>query len=420
MRLRRDRLFDLGLFAAAAALIVARAPALLTDPRFWAEEGRLRFAYAYAAPWYDALFATHAAHLSLFANAAAVLATAVPLESAPAVTTVLAFAAQLLPIVVILTSRAELWETTARRAVGLALVLFTADSGEVWLNTINSQFHFSLVAFLLLLEPVRGASGRRLAAQAGLLAACGLSGAVSVFLFPAYLVRAWIGRGRDAWTLVVVLGACGLVQAAAILTTPAEASLARRFAELDLWTWASIVWTRTMLLPFAGMEPARAFAFLARAADQGGSSVSMWLGALVLVIELSVVTVMARRLERGSGVTIVVAYGVLTLLSSLGATGSNPQKLALVEPTYAPRYFYAPSVMLGVLALANIDRRVGALRVLVGSLLVASALWVGVSRYDAVTRTGPRWAEEVALWREDPTRALAIWPRGWSMNLPGR
>ena len=52
---RRKALAGAGVFLGCVLLIALREPTLLLRPRFWGEEGKYFFAFAYANPWYDTL-----------------------------------------------------------------------------------------------------------------------------------------------------------------------------------------------------------------------------------------------------------------------------------------------------------------------------------------------------------------------------
>jgi len=101
----------------AILLIVIRDVRYFTNPRFWAEEGTLHFAYSYNHPWYQALIHPQVGYLNFYPNLATVLATLVPLEFAPLVTTLAALLVQLIPIVIILLSSSMLWKGWLRKII---------------------------------------------------------------------------------------------------------------------------------------------------------------------------------------------------------------------------------------------------------------------------------------------------------------
>jgi hypothetical protein len=92
-------------------------------------------------------------------------------------------------------------------------------------------------------------------------------------------------------------------------------------------------------------------------------------------------------------------------------------------PGYGHRHFYAANIMLGFLILASIDWS-RPLRWKFRSLLATAAL--GLALFWGITQYGPTlyrypgwpsWPAQVAAWRVDHTRPLAIWPENWTMYL---
>lgn len=75
------------LFVVALSLVVLRAPELLLDPRFWAEDGRHFFQFGYENSWLDTLL-FHPEYRLVVSNVAALIATRlVSVEVAPLVFT---------------------------------------------------------------------------------------------------------------------------------------------------------------------------------------------------------------------------------------------------------------------------------------------------------------------------------------------
>ena len=264
------RTFSALLVVAAAAVMVARAPTYFIAPGFWAEEGLLYFAYAWSHHWWETLRATPSGYYLLWANVAATIAAAVaPLRLAPLVTTILALGVQLAPVALVAFGEAPEWRTPARRVGGVAIVIFASLTDEIWLNTINSQFHLSLLAVLLLLEPA-AVSARRAAVYAALVALCGFTGPVSCFLAPLYVVKAWHTRARPAIVQAGVLVAASIIQGI-IVWHIARAGLPGppRTAGLTLGTFGLIIWMKALLLPVVGGNVATAF--VAAASRRGNS-----------------------------------------------------------------------------------------------------------------------------------------------------
>lgn len=425
-------------FAALIAIIVARAPTLLSAPRLWAEEGVVYLAHAVAAPWLAALLAPHQGYYALWPNLAAVLGTRiVPLERLALVTTLFALIAQATPLAILLLGRSSLWGEgwvgIARRGAGALAIVLIPESGEVWLNTINSQFHLALAAFLLLAEdmpPQRPARrwGYRLA-----LAIAALTGPVTTFMAPVYIWRAIRARRGEALVHAGIILAGAAVQGAALLSAPGGSlSLGARLGGIDLPGLAVVLWSRTWVVPLAGLPAARAFAgWVTGPALQAGPA--FWAAGLTLwALMLGLLALLAgRSASRWRLAGAYLLYAVLALATALVAPGDP--KLGLVWPGGAMRYFYPAAVMLVLLIASRAalpGRRGGGApryrgRVL-GAAAAALALLAALALGAAAYRPGmaafvrpewPAWAPQVALWRNAPGYELRLWPEGWSMRL---
>jgi len=385
---------------------------LLWRPRFWAEEGFLHFASAYCfahtASWYRSLTPAFQGYFTLWPNLAATLAAhVVPLERAPWVTTLLALAVQLAPVAVIL------WSTSAfasprRKALGIACVLFAPLSGESWLNTVNSQFHLSLVTFLLILEGTEGGPTRRWLRRI-LLAASGLTGPVSCFLTPLLLVRARSERTRERFVQAAVLSICSLAQLV-VVTHSSGAPLLERLRGFGAPDLAAIVWLQSLGLVLSGLGGARAAARLLDAARAAGTEDAVAWG--LLVAEVALVWALARGLSKADRVVFLGGYASLIVLSALGAMDRGRTALA---PGFGQRYFFVPNTILLLLLAANLEVRAprGRIRRVLCAALLAISLGLATHSWRRTllaTEVWPDWQREVRTWRDDPGYELRVWP----------
>jgi hypothetical protein len=398
-----------------------RAPSLFAHPRFWAEEGSVFFTYAFDHPWYDALRQPFAGYFLLYVNCATLAATRlVALQHAPLVTTMAAFVVQAIPPAIIVWSESDLWQGTLRKVGGLLIVLLAPMWGELWLTTTNSQFFWSLITFLILLEPAHRTSTLKQGAYCVLLLLAGLTGAVSCFLAPLFVIKAWWEPTRPSVIHAAVLLACFAVQGSIAWSVRTDPGVARRFGDLDLPTLASIVWTNTILWPFLGLDLARGFARVLYATLEVGRAQFTLLGCGLLLQEVVFLWYVSSKVERRPRLLILGSYALLTGLSALLSGGSHPEKTALMSPGYGGRYFYVPNVALLTLLLSNLEwpanHRLDHRSVLCSALLVAAFMF-GARQYRALQVTGPDWRVEVAQWQANPEHRLRIWPAGWSVTL---
>jgi hypothetical protein len=419
---RRAAAARLGLLLLAGVAIAARAPDLLRQPRFWAEEATVYFVSAVRSSWLEALAAPHLGYYSLYANLATALAAhTVPLEHAPLVTTLAAIVAQLLPVGVILGGRIRFLADLPRQTIGVAIVLLTPPSLEIWLNSPNSQFFLALTTCLLLLEDAeRQPPGSRWTRRIVLIVA-GLTGPVSGALTLVAWWRAWLRPGREARIHGIILAACVGVQALALLSAPAELDAEARLGGFDPATSAAIWATRAVAEPLVGTDRATNLARAVHAFRERSPAHARALGLALGAAVALLLTILAGG-SRSPGVFLLLAsYLLVTALSIVTALGTP--KEALIRIGASGRYFYISGVLLNLLVLTALDgsfRRLGRSRRWLACLLLGFSLLVNATHFRSRLLAPPErpdWRTEVATWRRDPRHRLRVWPSGWTISL---
>ncbi|MCE5259793.1 MAG: hypothetical protein LLG44_12180, partial [Chloroflexi bacterium] len=348
------------------------------------------------------------------------------INQAPAVTTWLAFGVQLLPIALIAWGNASMWNTWYKRLLGALVVLFAASSGEVWLNTINAQFYWNIAAFLLLLEDTRTLGTWRRWLYYLILAISTLTGAVSCFLLPMFILKALWERSRESALQAGIVGAGSLVQVWAWWSTrTGSLTLAARLGSLDFASLIVVIFNRTVVAPILGQSAAGISAEWLSALRAAGGANFSWLIAALTIGLLALLTALCWRQPRRNGL-MVGSYLLVVMLSvatALVAPGDS--KFLLVNPSSAIRYFYAPSVMLLLLLLANIDFLPTAKhrwQTWFCTVLLLFGLGTGTWHYQSDidqfrADNWPQWSWEVARWRANPQHEILIWPPPWKMKL---
>lgn len=387
-------------------VLVLRAPALLQEGRFWAEEATVYFAYAWTHPWWETLFQPHLGYLSLYNNLAASLAELVPLERAPRVTAAMAALVQVTLALLIVAADSPPFDDDRRKAFGCAAVLLALPSQEVWLCTIHSQFFFAAAAAILLARPAAGGVYGPFGVAVLLLA--GLTGPVSSFLAPLFLLRAW--RDRTPWRMAqaAVLTVAAVIQGGLLASALAAA---QRPAALQPDALLAAMAMRGLVQPVLGSQASADLLSQALAGSGTAWGVMAAAGTAVAAV-LCWLLATARQ----PAAPWLFAAGVLIMGASLaGALGTD--RWRLLEAWEGGRYvFAANALMLLAVAVAATEphRR---------RWVMLPLLWllvVGALDYLRMFPPGPPWRAEVKAWRQDAGHALAIWPPGWFVTLPAR
>jgi hypothetical protein len=395
---------------AFAAVILLRLPGILIHGRFWAEEGNPIYQDAWSMPWYDVLTLSYGGYLSVIPNLAGLLARhLVPLDYAPYVTITIALLIQICPAILLVTATDEWLSDRVRLLAALLLVATPPATEEVWLATIHAQVHLGLCAALILALDVRGGAVgifRYLLLLVGALTGPGAWTLIPLFLLRAALDRSWHRATQGA---VIALGvAIQLLFFFNFHLRPDRVFAGPRMQLL-------IFFVRHLLLPLFGVHLAGPIATDVR--DQVvAAHAPIWPMVVTVLVFGSFVFAVLRWRARPS-IWLLLAGGTLAVAGYSGAFAGGPD---LLYPNAGQRYSFAPTVLFefALLPLACLTGRIR----WAASALIIWLIVVGVLSYAKPSAhgfaAGPDWRSEVAAWRADPTRRLAIWPDPWSLRLP--
>jgi hypothetical protein len=361
----------------------------------------------------EALLAVHTGYLNLAASASTLAGLhLVGLESVPLFTTVVALALQLVPAVLL--ASADVW--WLRRPLGLAgalmVLLAPRTAEEVRLNTITSQFHQLLALALVLVLPP--SHGRVIATFRATLALLGpLSAPGAAFLLPLFWLRAGLGWSRPRLVEAALLTLGVGVQAAVALSHPEPA----RSAGIGLSLLASVIGVKHILLPLLPKAVTDLFvrSLIPRFPSDASAEFGVLLPAVIVgtVLAFTAMIVAALRTTAREPRWFLAAGLILAACSySFALTIGRPDDLLRLG--FGGRYAYAPTVLFG-LTLLGLAADGPFWARWPASILVAWALILGLAAYprvNAITANGPDWLAEIAAWRRDPDRPVAVWPGG--------
>jgi len=416
------------LFIALLAIfaIYFRNTRYFTEPRFWAEEGTLHFAYSFNNAWYQALFQPQVGYLNFWPNLATLLATLPPLPAAPLITTFMALIVQIVPVLIILWSNSPLWESWYRKLLGIAILLFVPLTNEGWLNTINSYTYFAVITFLILLDQPPQSPVRRWLYRI-LLFLGGLSGTLSCFLIPLFIFKAYDEKNKERLIQTLLLIACAFIQVFLIVSYKSTANFGQRFHLIGMATFGITMWTQGIGFFVLGLHQADEWArTLFAMATHNLGSFQMW-GRILLICGLTLLLLLSSNLPLKLRVLFLSGYGVLMLLPMMFSVIQD--KYALIDTGLHQRIFFAPNILLGWMLLFGI--RFSKIKLisfanltsLFCALVLGAALFWGIKNYPEiwfVSEYWPDWKTEVATWENNPNYALRIQPEGWVVQLHRR
>ncbi len=390
-----------------AILLFARMPAVLHG-RLWAEEGRVFYEHAASMPPWRALFLPYAGYLNLAANAAPVLARAlVPLEDAPWIITCVGLLLQCCPAVLLVCARVPWLQPPLVRIAALLLIAVAPQVEEVWLQTLHSQFHLALCAALILALDI---PQRRLAIFGGVLLFLGpLCGPPACVMAPLFLARAVTDRSWARLAQTCAVGAGAALQV--LLFYSHQSGRAYGIGPILL---LCIIYIKQIVLPLLGAKIA--VAATAQLQARIAAHLFPW---RAVTVSLTLFAAICAALLRGRQAASIWLFLAACCTGWIGYYGAIGDKLLILLVGAGGRYVFLPEVLasLAVLALASASPRPERW---LARAAVAWLLVVGVCdlrSVDSFIKTGPEWHQEVAVWRQDHTHPIAIWPGGWVMNL---
>ncbi|MBD9449739.1 hypothetical protein [Rhizobium sp. RHZ01] len=390
--------------AAVIGVLFAKSPAMFLDPRFFGEEATMLLPKFLYQPFIESLQNRYLGSFLFLTNISVALSAMVPLRYAPAVTTYIALAVQ---VVVAYQIGVFIREYRVKVIPALLLVVgFCLQWGmyEIALSATNVQWVTGISALLILVMPADLARKHALLISAWLIL-CGISGVPATILAPAFLLRFWDTNQRVFLLFCGVLGACALLQLSFILNSGAPGR--HFYPGLGLLLFPPLL--QVFIEPIVGPE-----------------TVSL-VGTYIQVALPHIGTLGLGIILTAGGLAAAVVFSawdrsrwrLIVVLALTGCYVSVIQTLvALQQPTLmtaaGSRYFVVgvtSVLLLCALGSVNTDRSKRAIATGILTVIVLG----GISQFAAGTwnsyfMTGPSWSSQVRGCAGQPTCTIQLWP----------
>lgn len=431
-RTPRYKQFQFFLLTVSAAVLFFRSPELFYEPRFWAEEATLYFRYAWLENWWKTLIFVpwaQGGYISLSANVPALLASRlVPLEYAPAITTAIAALVLLLPAYLIIFGRSLLWKSPLQKTLALAVYLFSPiHAEESWLNSINSMSYLGVVSLIILLEDTSKHSRSMLLFQAVTLFYNGLSAVYTVFLAPAFILKAYLFRGNTSLFHPGMVIVAALIQIAIVILLALSDGLPRNKFENE----PRFVKSTAAAFQYHVIEAFVAHRNSYAVSEAAGISwnknvleapesqkIIVLFKIIVFFMILTSIFLCGTTLK--TALLILVAFLFESAFSAYGAMNGIAGGRYAIVPQFAFLLMPLASVCAGFKNAPLLLRTLRSIALV--SLLVA--IYYGAQihsnrKWNSYTPEAPRWKHEVRQWRDNPSYKLKVWPYpAWQFQLP--
>ena len=378
--------------ALLAALLLLRHPASLLHPQFWAEDGTLFYRDAFNRGFMATVLEPAMGYLHTFPRLVAGVSLLLPMELAPLVFNLAAFAAQLAPALYLLSPRmAGLIPSAWGRLAAALLCVAVPASFETHVNLTNAHWHLALTGVCILAAaPAAGAAARALETFGVLLFS--LTGPFSILFLPLVaprLLRAVTGAApRDrGLTLAALIAAGAAVQGAIALTSARVGAGASQFGYLpprELMTVVSMHSTFNALLGINGFS--RIAPFLSPAAYGLGLLVPAYLAFVAI---------------RDRVKPLVMLLYLAALSIALWAAFPLNDPRIWLRPSSGSRYFLFACLFI-LLTLLHLAGSATPLRA-VGLVLLGVAVLVGIpADFTHPRQPDVHWADNAAVFRSLP------------------
>ena len=407
-------------------LNILRKPQLFYHPRFYAEEGQSFFAAAYNDSFLHYLLSPMYGYYALYNVIATSLATFVPLEIAPLITTYQALIIQVATSVFVIWCNIPILDSNSKRFI-TAISFPLLCPCQIWLTTIGVQYWLCIITVLIFLENTTSDNMSAHVAKLLALIFTGLTGVLSCILTPIFMLKWIFTRSRRFLHYTFILGACSIIQI--FIFTHAwlkhDSGIINRFvAHSDS---ADIMYTNILYF-FAGfiysnhihqipiinkiekvISKCVEITLIKRAVTE--IEAVMILGTIVIIFTIvSLVVEYFRSIDR----MCILLSSAIIFMSSI---------ILSVDSSGGPRYLFAPSAMLIIFLIASYDKYIltPSHRLLLISVIT---FFIFIHIYDYVpsmdrtyNEKWPKWEEEVHLWQINSSHPLKIWPPPWEIVL---
>ena len=392
-----------GLCAVFLAFAFWKSPAIFIDPRFWAEEADYYFARCLHATAAACLTTLHEnGSFQSVANVGAYLATLVPLERAPAVTTYLTLLLHL-AIIVQLAGFVRTYRIGPSGAVLLAAAFaLLPQTVEIWMTATNAQWLTGVSALFLLLMPSETLARHRVAAPIWSLF-CVTSGAPACVLAPLFILRALRERSGCLIAMAAVFALGAAVQLYLCLSFGVPRPLSPEFDTLVL-----PVVMQTILAPLLSGDAVNLIAPGVRGPDHAIAAIAMVAVSLAL---LGSAIYAARSAPRTAGVgLLVLAWGLVSFVQSFGSLDPTPN----ISGYVGGRYFFLGAVSFCLLIGIGTTARERWIRTVatatLACIVLAGFVASRTSGWSRLVSRGPSWSQQVRACQPGTTCKVAIRP----------
>ncbi|ASO98880.1 TPA: glucosyl transferase [Enterobacter hormaechei] len=415
--IKTDKVFlFFAIFAVTFILFVLRRPDLITNPQFWAEDGRYWYHQAYTLGPLHSIILPQNGYYQSISKITASLSLALPLWCAPIFFNVIAISIRCFVVMFLLSSRMSSYKLLPRFILAIFIIAMPHVS-EVHANITNAHWYLSMWLFMVIISNKPDGTYWKMHDFLILLLS-GLSGPFIVFLAPVVALKLVDGRvfqnpfktirnairNLDAFSIAFIF-VCLIQVVAILISSTADRSQAPLGASLDLLI--TILSSKI----FAGFALTTA------------KTIELWNSGIynyvICLISIAIICcVLIKGTWREWSMVIFPALMIGFALAKPMISNTEPQ-WSIIMSGGAERYFVIPNVFWASILLSFLGGFNSWSKYLHSAFLVVILV---MSHYTYKLKTLPdnKWIESVNAFENAPAGdevSLPINPRGWVMVL---
>jgi len=426
------------LMVVSVCVIVLRYPPFLLQPRMWAEESMYYetfFSNPSILDGFDSV--VYPAYYLLISRIVGLLASFVDPANAALVTTLCGLIILLIPLIIIIFGRSMYWSAMHQKIILSAFLIFSCSTGEIWMNSTNVGFIMAVVTFLILIDENPGNYYKKSLYMLLLFLAI-LTGPISLLMSPFFLYR-FLQKKEPVYLIYCALFLIlGLFQISYFLVShnleiPVGSANRGVFMQNSIMDSFFYWIAPNILFPILGYFVSNGFKTLAVLGNQNPEQLismsqslpynfSEVIGLAVFLlpmlaiilggIVLAIYVYFFRHSDSNDRVYLLILFAYLSILLtvlSLGGQGGI-------------RYSYVTSFILMFFLLQRFALLKSGIERNIIKTVVSLSLLIGVLEYyprvisfspdfrSSQESEWPNWKNEVAIWKENPSHQVRIWP----------
>lgn len=402
-----------------------RAPDILIQGRFWAEEGNIFYSNAYNMSPLHALFVVYGGYINLGASGATLIARYLytPLEYAPYITTFIGLFFQLIPIYILLTAKDSWLAPFHVRILATLLLLLVPESSEISLQSLHIQYHLTLACTLIVFldSDIKYQRWFKLA----LLFFAPLCGLLPIVLIPLFFIQFIRERTQLRLEQLIALTFGGVIQLSFYLynikyNIDLNSTTITRQGHMSFNELFSVIYVRDLIFPFLGHRYSQSIAIMGNIFHKlEAHQFSFKACILSSLFLLSIIGIFIKYPKTRKALSLFITALLMVCIAIYGVIGGTIQ---LVNPYFTERYTFL-SQALFILILLYFSVTLPRTGKIITNILIIWLLIIGSINFfqlfpEAKDGGGHIWRKELQKWRQDPNYHPKIWCSGWYMVIP--